>query len=163
MERERRGCSILKQILNMALPSMVSQMLEQVIELTNILWVSWLGNSHWLAGIGIASAFVNMLAYSLMYGLSSGFYTLASQAYGAKNYSAVAALFNKARLVALLLSLAYFPLFYFGESVMEAMGVEPHVAELAGSYTRLTYVGWVLNVQGVLVSTFLKVQETTCP
>lgn len=37
------------------------------------------------------------------------------------------------------------------------------MAELAGSYTRLTYVGWVLNVQGLMISTFLKVQETTCP
>lgn len=117
MERERRapatGCSILKQILNMALPSMISQMLEQVIELTNIVWVSGLGNSHWLSGIGIASAFVNMFAYSLMYGLSSGFYTLASHAYGANNLKEVGALFNKARLVVLLLSLAYLPLFYF--------------------------------------------------
>lgn len=58
-----------------------------------------------------------------MYGLSSGFYTLASQAYGAKNYQEVGAFFNKARLVVFLLSLAYLPLFYFAEVIMEAMFV----------------------------------------
>ncbi len=61
------------------------------------------------------------------------------------------------------MSLAYLPLFFFGSSVLEFFQVDEAVAEEAGRYTRLTYVGWVLNVQGMVVSTFLKTQEVTCP
>lgn len=67
-----------KQILNMALPSMVSQMLEQIVELTNVIWVARTGSAHLLASIGMAHAFVNMFGYSIMQGFLSAFYTLAS-------------------------------------------------------------------------------------
>ncbi len=62
----------------MAIPSMVSQMLEQVVELTNVIWVARMGNTHFLASIGMANAFVNMFGYSIMQGLITAFYTLAS-------------------------------------------------------------------------------------
>ncbi len=43
------------------------------------------------------------------------------------------------------------------------MNVNPMTASLTGHYTKITFIGWVLNVQGMLASTFLKAQEVTCP
>ena len=43
------------------------------------------------------------------------------------------------------------------------MRVSKATAALAGRYTRITYPGWVLNIQGMAANTFLKAQETTCP
>lgn len=72
-----------------------------------------MGDSHLLASIGMATAFVNIFGYSIMQGFITAFYTLASQAYGAENYELVGKFFNNVRIFILMLSICFFPLFYF--------------------------------------------------
>ena len=150
-----------RAVLHMAVPSMVTQLLGQVVELSNVLWSA--RHAQWLSGVGVATALVNMFGNSLLQGLVNGFYTLGSQAYGAKNYRQVASLMNKARLAAAVLAVCLFPLFYYAEPLLLLMQVDESDAALAGTFTRITYLGWALSAQGQVLSTFLSLQEVTLP
>ena len=74
---------MLKDILLLAVPCTISVLLEISMELINTIFVSRLGDSSILAGLGLAHIIINLFCIQPMFGLNSGLETFVSQAYGA--------------------------------------------------------------------------------
>ena len=120
-----------------------------IITWTNSFFTIWLlGNagveddSMWMASYGLANVVVNITGHSFLWGLGGALDTLASQAWGAKEYHSIGV--SSQRVVLLLPCLINLPiaLIWFNATpILLAMGQSHDIAENVSSYARIRIPG----------------------
>ena len=71
--------NIIKEVLAIAVPSIISGLLLFMQELINLVFVGHLNNSAIIAAIGLSNAFIAMIGLSTIVGMNSALDTLCSQ------------------------------------------------------------------------------------
>jgi len=119
-----------------------------IITWTNSFFTIWLiGNSGskdalWMASYGLANVVVNITGHSFLWGLGGALDTLASQAWGAKEYSSIG--LSSQRVVLLLTCVVNLPvaaIWFNASPILLAMGQSPQIAENVSSYARIRIPG----------------------
>lgn len=96
-------------LAKVALPASITMVFSMLMDLVNMIYVGHLGDSAKIAGIGLGNMYVNIVSQSIILGLNGGIATLASQAYGAKNYHKVGIFLNRGRFIVLI---AFIPMIF---------------------------------------------------
>ncbi|KAL5731710.1 Protein DETOXIFICATION 41 [Ranunculus cassubicifolius] len=117
------GASIVVLMCNFAL-SLITQM-----------FVGHLGSLE-LAGASIASVGIQGLAYGIMLGMASAVQTVCGQAYGAKKYSALGIVCQKAVILHLGAAILLSFLYWYSESWLKAIGQTSSIAEQGQIFAR---------------------------
>ncbi len=97
----------LSKVLNISLPAIVSMISAFSIQVANTVFAGHLGDPAIMAGVGMATMYVNIFCNSLMIGLNSTLNTLLSQAVGFDDFHLCGVYLNRSRIV---LTLMYVPL-----------------------------------------------------
>ena len=95
----------IKNVLEVALPAMVSQFLAIFMEALNNSFVGHLGREEVLAGVGMANMHLNIFMLSLIWGMNSTFNTLLTQAYGFGDLRQCGVYLNRSRIIVTLVFL----------------------------------------------------------
>ena len=119
--------------------------METLIEFINLTYAGRLGQTKYLAGMGFSITAVHVLFDCILNGLSFGINTLGSQAYGAANYKLLASYCHRAFFIVLIGALVMLPLFLFVGNFLALIGVNPEVAELVGTYSKIVYLGMLFS------------------
>eukprot|EP01134_Creolimax_fragrantissima_P007562 CFRG7562T1 len=103
----------------------------------------WLGNLgiDYLSSASLAVLVCNITGNCMMEGVSSALEALCSQAYGAKQFALMGVLTQRVILIQTLLAIPVGISWVFTEKVLLILGVDAHLACLAGAYARVLVVG----------------------
>jgi len=131
---------ILKNLLMLSWPMMISQFLNMIGPTIDMIWVGKLGAAP-IAGVGVAGMVV-MFAMAAMMGLGIGTRAMIARFVGASdsegaNHAARQAYFIAACFGAFLVILGI----YFSESILILLGVESDVVTEGAAYMRIMFVG----------------------
>ena len=89
---------------------------------------------------------VSVTGMAIVFGGMSSLDTLASQAYGAENWTLVGLWTQRAIVIILLLCVPFFYIWYFHtQTFLSFIGIEPDIAAMAQDYTRVQCM-WMLPV-----------------
>ena len=132
--------SILKNLLMLSWPMMISQFLNMIGPTIDMIWVGKLGAAP-IAGVGVAGMVVMFVMAGIM-GLGIGTRAMIARFVGANdaegaNHVARQAFFVGACLGAILAVVGI----YFTEHILILMGVEPDVVTEGAAYMRILFVG----------------------
>lgn len=148
------------QIFKIMLPIGSAQICEVFIDMANIYFSAHFNNNKYLAANGLAISMMNIIAFSTLYGLATAQETLASQAFGARNYKKAGHYLNLTRLIVLCATfLIVFPIFFFGGSILALIGIEEELAHVTGWYLRIVFCGIIFQAQSGVLRRFLRSQR----
>lgn len=155
--------SINRQILKLALPSIVSNITVPLLGLCDTTISGHLGSRDYLAAIAVGAMCVNAIFWTLGF-LRMGTTGLTAQAYGAGDRSAQATVFTRATMLALLLGVLIVvlqtPLTALLMRLMN-MGASPRVEALAESYFTIVIFGAPAQLMTMAVSGWLLGMQTS--
>lgn len=131
---------ILASLFTLAIPIVLTNLLQSAYQLTDAFWVGRLG------GDAIAAVSVSFPVIFLMIALGAGFSiagsTLVAQYIGAKNYDMVSRVTGQTLLMVILSALTLGLIgFIFAPGILNLMGVEPAVFDRALGFMRVSFVG----------------------
>ena len=121
---ERSFSKRLYVICRIMVPLTIGILLDMGVLMSNLIYAGRL-NSNDLAAVGLAQTFSYLLMVSFVYGMSSSLDTLMSQEYGAGNYDNCAMYFNKTEFLTIIISVLFYPIFYFSADILISIGVDP--------------------------------------
>lgn len=134
--------------------------LDLIIEVLNIIYAGHLSTRH-LASLGLATAFMNLFAFSPLFGVVATLESLNISQNA--NYTKASHHFNTARCSVFLISFALLPLIIFCGPLFYALGLEADMAHFVTLYTRITCGGIFFHAQLLLVRAHLKTQNLHWP
>jgi hypothetical protein len=136
-DRSWRGCAV--AVLRIAAPTMVTSIFQMLVSLVSLYFVG--GDEAPLAAFGLALSFINVMGYSVLYGLTSALDTLVSQAFGANNLPLVGVVVQRAALIVAIACAPVVVMFYFAANFFLAVGVDAAVADISGRVMRIVSFG----------------------
>ncbi len=142
----------LKEISWIALPTTLFFIALFLMMTINL---SFIGHTHKgedkedvLGGIGISHLYVNCLYYSIIVGLLSGYETLGSNAFGAKNYYLMGVYLHRAQLIAYLLALIFLIIHFFSSVyIISLFGIDSKVLRYVEEYIKIMMLFVLPDVQ----------------
>ena len=114
-----------------------------------------------LAGVGIGSAFNELLCITLLTGLNQAQQTLVSQAYGYGNLSLCGVLLNRGRIIVILIFVPLTLMMSYSDSILEALNQDAEVTQYAFSYILLSTPGTFFFLMFDLTRKFLNSMTIT--
>ena len=120
---ERSFSKRLYVICRIMVPLTIGILLDMGVLMSNLIYAGRL-NSNDLAAVGLSQTFSYLLMVSFVYGMSSSLDTLMSQEYGAGNYDNCAMYFNKTEFLTIIISVLFYPIFYFSADILISIGVD---------------------------------------
>lgn len=156
--------SALKRIFHVAIPTCLTYTLDvSILYLTNLSFMGSLGPVP-LAGAALGSTVFNIVALSSSYGLLGPMDTLGAHAFGAKAFTRVGVLLQRAIVVSTAVCLMLSPMLLFAKPALLKLGQDPKVVAIASDYLSHLVIGlWplllfesmrrYLQVQGVILPT----------
>ena len=116
-------------VLSISIPAIISMISSFSIQVANTAFIGHLGDPAAMAGVGMATMYVNIFCNSLMVGLNSTLNTLISQAVGLGDYRMCGIYFNRSRIV---LTLIFIPLAFLllqTERIFNVLGFDAEASQ----------------------------------
>jgi len=134
--------SIIKNLLSIAWPVMINNVLNVLGPTVDMIWVGRLGSDD-LAAVGVASMIV-MLVNALLMGLFTGLRSMVSRHIGAKNMDAALHVARQGFVLSFVMGviLAIMGIF-LDRWMLSLLGVAPEVIELGAGYMKLQFIGMI--------------------
>jgi len=130
----------LQQILTLALPIIAGMVSQSLLNLVDAWMVGQLG-SHALAAVGMGGN-TNYLASAAVIGLGAGVQAMVARRKGEQDHGGMAIPLNAGLLIALVMALPLFLLFFFGShTIMSTLIDDPEVVPLADEYFAVRVAG----------------------
>jgi multidrug resistance protein, MATE family len=127
----------LRLLWSLAWPSGLSMLLRMGTMQTTMIVVGHMGTEE-LAAVALGNMWVAMVGMTLVYGGFSGLDTLASQAYGAKNYEMVGLWTQRAVVIVCIVCVLLVPLWWFATTpCLILAGIPPENAARAGEFAKV--------------------------
>jgi putative MATE family efflux protein len=146
---------IRKEILSLALPLMMSSLLDQAVVIVDIFLVGGIGASA-IAAVGLAQLLF-MTVLTILYGLSMGTLVVVSQLRGARRKEEAARTGYQSLVIgavmALLIGLVGGA---FGQKAAIFLGAQDEVARLTGEYVRLLSLFFPFTVSVIILTGVLQ-------
>lgn len=115
--------------------SIVVSVFNYMLTFVTLMFAGHLGSLK-LAGASIASVGIQGLAYGIMIGMASAVQTVCGQAYGAKKYSAMGIICQRAIVLHLGAAVLLTFLYWFSSPILQAMGQSPSIAQQGQIFSR---------------------------
>ncbi|XP_038997976.1 protein DETOXIFICATION 41-like [Hibiscus syriacus] len=115
--------------------SIVVSIFNYMLSFVTLMFTGHLGALE-LAGASIASVGIQGLAYGIMLGMASAVQTVCGQAYGAKQYSAMGIICQRAIILHLGAAVVLTFLYWFSGDVLQAMGQTESIAQKGQVFAR---------------------------
>ncbi|MCK5792077.1 MAG: MATE family efflux transporter [Alcanivorax sp.] len=129
-----------RQIWSLALPIMAGMISQSILNIVDTWMVSHLG-SHALAAVGMASN-TNYLASAAVIGLGAGVQAMVARRRGENNVTEMALPLNTGLLIALIMAIPLFLVFFFSAKPLMAFLIDdPQVTPLAADYFAIRIAG----------------------
>ncbi|XP_027343588.1 protein DETOXIFICATION 41-like [Abrus precatorius] len=142
--------------------SIVVSIFNYMLSFVTLMFTGHLGPLE-LAGASIASVGIQGLAYGIMLGMASAVQTVCGQAYGAKKYSAMGIILQRAIILHLGAAVILTFLYWFSGSFLKAIGQSESIAEQGQVFAH----GIVLQLYAFAISCpmqrFLQAQNIVNP
>jgi len=120
----------------MWVPLALSQLMVFFLEILNFIFIGHLNDAKSLAAIGLGNMLCNIFAFALALGMTSALETLASQAYGARNYHLAGVYLTRAEAILTVLFIPLTAFLFFAAPMLKALGQDHEVSDLTGIYVR---------------------------
>lgn len=160
-----------KQILDIALPSIVSNITVPLLGLIDVTIVGHLGAASYIGAIAVGGMLFNII-YWIFGFLRMGTGGMTSQAYGAKDNNEVMRLLMRSGSVGMLIALTLIALQYPIEQIAFALiDTTPEIERLAGTYFRIciwgapavlglySFTGWFIGMQNSRFPMFVAITQ----
>lgn len=147
-------------LLKLAIPVALSQGLTFIVTIATTIIVGQLG-AYELSVATLSTTFTNVVASSVVMGLGEGMDTLCSQAYGAKAYSRVGRITQRAFAILFVTACISTLILCFSSYILRGLGQPEDVIQGAWGYSMLRIPGIFALVVQTVVSKFLVVQGDT--
>lgn len=124
-----------KQQLWLAGPLIAVSLLQYCLQVISVMFVGHLGELP-LSGASMATSFAGVTGFSLLLGMASTLDTFCGQAFGAKQHRMVGVHTQRAMVVLTIVSVPLAAIWFFTGPILTAVGQDPEIAAVAGSYAR---------------------------
>ena len=121
-----------KIISTTAIPNILTTTGMVIKDLISMYFIGHLNQPSLFAAFGFGMAWYSGFVLGVIFGLAAGFGTLASQAYGAKNYKKLGLLYQKVFVVTEIIMAVVSILLWFTAPVLKSMGYEEDLANEVG-------------------------------
>jgi len=128
--------SIIKEIAQGAVPNIISSIGTLLKDAISLYFIGHLNNSLLFAALGFGLTWSNAFATAVIFGFAAGFGTLASQAFGAKNYYKLGLLYQKIFVVCTGVLACICVFLWFTKDQLIAMGFEEDLSAHIGVFIR---------------------------
>ncbi|OPY36087.1 MAG: multidrug efflux protein [Methanoregula sp. PtaU1.Bin051] len=145
---------LFKGLIAVALPIVLSNLLQSVLEMVDLYFVGRLGADA-IAGVAMAMTFIFVLA-TFIIGLATALTAFIARHYGAGEYEKIGIVLEHGLVIGGILSLllAVFG-FLFARPFLLLIGAGPHVAALGGAYLTVLCIGIFTMIESwMIISSF---------
>lgn len=160
-----------KEILNIAIPSIVSNITVPLLGMVDVAIMGHLGNAAYIGAIAVGSMIFNVI-YWLFGFLRMGTSGMTSQAYGARNLEEVTKLLLRSQLIGLLIALAIILLQYpIAQGALFLMRPTPEISQMAQHYFNVCiwgapamlglygFMGWFIGMQNTRIPMIISIMQ----
>lgn len=148
--------SHIRSLLILALPLIGSHVAQMILHVTNTVMLGWYGVEELAAGVLGASTF--FILFLLGAGFAHAVMPLAAEALGRSDDIQV----RRATRMGMWLSIGFgvliYPIFWFANDILLALGQQPEVASLAQDLMRITGLGLIPALLVMVLKSFLAAQ-----
>ncbi|MDQ3548999.1 MAG: MATE family efflux transporter, partial [Chloroflexota bacterium] len=133
---------IRRDVLRIAWPSILENLLQSVLGVITIFMVSQLGSAE-VAAVG-ASQQLQMLFISAFFALSMGATVIVAHAYGARQHDSIGVAAKQATLATIVLStIIAIIVFAFAEPMLRWMGADSDVIAQGTRFQQISAIGYI--------------------
>jgi len=142
----------IKEITWIALPTMLFYLALFLMQTINLIFIGHIfedsEKKYALNGIGISHLYVNCLLLSIVIGIISGYETLGSNAFGAKNYQLMGLYFHRAQIISYLLTFLLLIFhFFYAVKIISLFGINEKVLVYVEEYIKILMLIVLFDVQ----------------
>lgn len=131
---EKTTLEVVIDHLRIAMPVCLTFVTKKSIDIVSVMFVGHLG-PQFLSAAGLASVTANVTGNSMLIGLSGPLTTLASQAYGAKDYKELNVSLQRTIIIlSIFVCIPVSVLWLFSENIMRYLGQNHHIAVASGRF-----------------------------
>ncbi|CAA6671774.1 unnamed protein product [Spirodela intermedia] len=134
-ELTRVGCWESKNLWRLSWASIIVQVFNFTLSLVTQMFVGHLGATA-LAGVSVANVGVQGLAFGIMLGMASAVQTVCGQAFGAKKYSIMGIVLQKAMILHVVMAVALGFLYWFSGPLFRLVRQSDEVSAIGQEYAR---------------------------
>jgi len=127
---------IVKELSTAAISTIFSGVGSILKDVISLYYIGHLNEPILLAAAGFGLTWANSFGTAIIAGFAGGFGTLASQAFGAKNYHKLGVLYQKCLVVMMSLLLLISVLLWFTRAELMMFGFDPELATKVGQFIR---------------------------
>lgn len=127
---------VAKEISLAALPNILSSLGNNFKDVISLFFIGHLNNPLLFAAAGFGVTWMNAFGSAIMFGFAAGFGTLASQAFGARNYHKFGLLYQKVVAVMAMLYVGICFVLWFSKAELILFGFKEDLAAEIGSFIR---------------------------
>jgi MATE efflux family protein len=160
-----------KEILNIAIPSIVSNITVPLLGMVDVAIMGHLGNAAYIGAIAVGSMIFNVI-YWLFGFLRMGTSGMTSQAYGARNLEEVTKLLLRSQFIGLLIALVIILLQYpIAQGALFLMRPTPEISHMAQRYFEVCiwgapamlglygFMGWFIGMQNTRIPMIISIMQ----
>lgn len=160
-----------KEILNIAIPSIISNITVPLLGMVDVAIMGHLGNAAYIGAIAVGTMIFNVI-YWLFGFLRMGTSGMTSQAYGARNLEEVTKLLLRSQLIGLLIALAIILLQYpIAQGALLLMRPTPEISQMAQRYFDVCiwgapamlglygFMGWFIGMQNTRIPMIISIMQ----
>ena len=154
-ERDLTTGSISKNLWILAIPMLVSNLLQAAFNLVDMIWVGKLGPAA-LAAVSMGG-FILMIVMFIMIGLGIGTTAMVARAIGEKNVDKANSVAMQSLIIGAVGSILFAIVGYFGSPwLLKILGADPEVLMLGTGYMRILFLGVIVMFYMFLISAVLQ-------
>ncbi|MEE8637778.1 MAG: MATE family efflux transporter [Candidatus Margulisiibacteriota bacterium] len=154
-ERDLTTISITKGIFFLAIPMIVSNLLQAAFNLVDMIWVGRLGPSA-LAAVAMAGQIL-MVVMFVMIGIGVGTTAKVARAIGEKDRPRADNVAMQSLILGFIGSIIFAVVgYYLSPWLLEVLGARPDVVQMGAGYLRITFIGVIVMFYGFLISAILQ-------
>jgi MATE family multidrug resistance protein len=151
-EEDLKIWKAIKEITWIALPTMLFFMALFLMQTINLIFIGHIFDASKkndaLNGIGISHLYINCLFLSIVIGIISGYETLGSNAFGAKNYKLMGLYFHRAQIISYILTFLLLIFhFFYAVKIISLFGIDEKVLAYVEEYIKILMLFVLFDVQ----------------
>ncbi|CAL5185620.1 unnamed protein product [Lathyrus oleraceus] len=147
-----------KKIWVIAGPAIFTRFSSSGITIATQAFVGHIGSTE-LAGYALVTTVLLRFIIGILIGMASALETLCGQAYGAKQYHMLGVYLQRSWIVLFLTTILLLPLFIFTAPILEALGQDKIIAEMAGKFSLWSIGLTFAMIVSFTCQTFLQAQS----
>jgi putative MATE family efflux protein len=154
-ERDLTTISITKGIFILAIPMIISNILQTAFNVVDMIWVGRLGAPA-LAAVAMSGQIILIVMF-VMIGIGVGTTAKVARAIGEKDRSKADNVAMQSLILGFIGSVFFAIVgYYLSPWLLEVLGARPDVVQLGTGYLRITFIGVIVMFYGFLISAILQ-------